>query len=334
MRTAVIIGILLLFPGVTLWAQLFPTFGNSRTGGSGMQFLKISPDARSIALGGAGVATASDLSSVYWNPAGITAMDTAKVNVMLSNTRYFGDVTGNFAAAGFKVGKLSYLAVHVFSMNYGTMKETTEFEPTGTGRTFSVSNYSIGVTYAKILTNNFSFGMSGKFANEGFAGVNINNVLFDLGLKYDVGIKNARFGINFSNFGFNVAPSGSVSIVKFQGDQNISNYSNITVPAIFRLGAAFDPLVTRDHRVTVAGQLNHPTDNNETYALGAEYRYLGILCLRTGYEFKSDAQYTFPSMGFGLKMNKRFGGISIDYGMIARNNLGNIHRITLSAYIR
>ena len=315
-------------------AQILPTFGDSRTGGSGMQFLKISPDAKALSMGGTGVSTSNDLSSIYWNPAGITSMDTARVHFFLSNTKYIGDVTGNYLAVGFKPGKLSFLAFNVFSMNYGTMKETTEFEPNGTGRTFVVSNYSIGLTYAKILTNNFSFGLSGKFANEGFGGVNINNVLFDLGLKYNVGVKNTRFGISFSNFGFNVAPTGTVSIVKFNGDQNISTYTNITVPAIFRLGIAFDPISEGDHQLTVAGQLNHPTDNNETYALGAEYRYLGIASLRTGYEFKSDAQYAFPSVGFGLKMVRRFGGISVDYGFLAKNTLGNIHRLTLAFHIR
>lgn len=315
-------------------AQILPTFGNSRTGGSGMQFLKVAPDARSLAMGGANVAVSNDLSSIYWNPAGITTMDTAQYYGMFSGTKYIGDVNSSYAAVGYKAGKLSFIALHVFAMNYGSMNETTELEPKGTGRTFSVSNYSIGLTYAKILTNNFSFGLNGKFANEGFAGVNINNFLFDLGLKYNVGVKNTRFGISFSNFGLNVSPSGTVSVLKFSGDQNISTYSNLTVPAIFRLGAAFDPISVGDHQVTISGQLNHPTDNNETYAIGGEYRYMGILSLRTGYEFKSDAAFVFPSVGFGLKLLKKFGGITMDYGFVAKNALGNMQRLTLAFHIR
>ncbi len=332
------IRLLTLFFGVlgasSLYAQILPTFGNSRTGGSGMQFLKISPDAKALAMGSTGVSTASDLSAIYWNPAGITGMDTAKFHLMASHTRYFGDITGNYLSGGFKAGSLSFLAFHVFSMNYGEMKETTEFEPDGTGRTFQVSNYSLGMTYAKILTNNFSFGLTGKYANEGFAGVAIHNILFDLGLKYNVGIRNARFGINFSNFGLNISPTGEVTIAKFSGDQEVTDYSTITVPAMFRLGAAFDPISKGDHQVTVSGQLSHPTDNNEIYALGLEYRYLGILCARTGYEFNADDSYAFPSAGLGLRMTRRMGGMGLDYGFLAKNSLGNVHRITLSMYFR
>jgi hypothetical protein len=310
-------------------SQILPTFGDSRSGSTGMQFLKVSPDARALGLANNGVATANDASAMFWNPAAITEKDTTKADVFVSHTQYFGDISANYFATIFKAGKRSFLGVNVFSINYGTMLETTEFEPNGTGRTFTVSNYNIGVTYAKVLTNNFSFGLNGKFANESFAGISINNILFDLGLKYNIGVKNARFGINFSNFGFNVNPQGEVQVVKFTGEQDINSFSSITVPAIFRIGAAFDPIDINDHRLMLAAQLNHPTDNNETYSLSAEYSYFNFAYLRTGYEFATDTKYTFPSAGFGLRLKKRFANMGIDYGIVARNNLGNIQRITL-----
>jgi hypothetical protein len=315
-------------------AQILPTFGDSRTGTTGMQFLKISPDARAMSLGNTGVALANDASAMYWNPAAIAEIDTGRLHTQFSNTRYFGDITSNFAGAVLKAGKLSYVGIHVFSMNYGTMNETTEFEPLGTGRTFTITNYTVGVTYAKVLTNNFIFGLNGKFANEGAAGVNVNNVMFDLGLKYNVGVKGARFGINFANFGMNVKPNGEVQVLKFDGVQTITDFSTVTVPAIFRIGAAFDPIDKGEHKLTLATQLNHPTDNNETYGLGAEYSYLGLGYLRAGYEFASDDRFRMPSFGMGIKLRKRFGNIGFDYGIIARNNLGNIHRITLSIGLR
>jgi Type IX secretion system protein PorV len=334
MQTIRYVLILCLFGCGLTQAQILPTFGNSRTGGSGMQFLKISPDARGMSLAGAAVANTNDASSMYWNPASITGVDTGKVHVQLSHTRYFGDITGNYAGIVKKVGKLSFVGFQVFSMNYGTMDETTEFESKGTGRTFTVSNYLVGLTYAKILTNSFSFGVNAKYANEGFGGATVHNALFDLGLKYDVGVKNTRFGINFSNFGFNVSPSGDVSVLKFNGPTDITSFSQVSVPGIFRLGIAFDPLHTPDHIITASGQLNHPTDNNETYALGAEYSYLKVGYLRTGYEFGSDEQYIAPSFGLGIKAITRFVGMNIDYGFLAKSRLGAIHRITLAINLR
>ncbi len=318
----------------TVNAQIIPTFGDSRSGSTGMQFLKISPDARSLALGGSFVAIANDVSAMYWNPAGITHTDTGKVNVFMSSTKYFGDISANYAGVVSRVGKLSYIGFQVFGMNYGTMQETTEFEAKGTGRTFSVGNYYLGLTYAQVLTNSFSFGINARFANEGYPNITVNNVLFDLGLKYDVGVKNTRFGINFSNFGFNVKPDGVAQVLKFNGPTDITNFTTVTVPGVFRIGAAFDPIIGYTHNLTIAAQLNHPTDNNETYAIGAEYSFKKILYGRAGYELASDEQYLFPSLGVGFKLLRNFGGLTLDYGFMGKNRLGNIHRISVALNIK
>jgi hypothetical protein len=315
-------------------AQILPSFGDSRSGSTGMQFLKIAPDARSMSMGGAYVAIANDVSAMYWNPAGITQTDTGLINVQTSHTSYFGDISANHIGVIGRVGKLSYLGFQVFNMNYGTMQETTEFDPNGTGRSFAINNYYIGLTYAKVLTNNFSFGINGRYANEGFPGISIHNVLFDLGLKYDVGIKNARFGINFSNFGFNVKPDGKAQILKFNGPTDITNFTTVTVPGMFRIGAAFDPIRGYKHNLTLAAQLNHPTDNNETYALGAEYTFKRMFYSRCGYEFASDEAYRAPSAGIGMKLRRNFGGLTIDYGFLAKSRLGNIHRLTIALNIK
>jgi len=315
---------------VSAKAQILPSFGDSRSGSTGMQFLKIAPDARSLAMGGAYVAVANDVSAMYWNPAGISQVDTGKVNAQISHTQYFGDITANYVGVVTKIGRLKYLGFQVFNMSYGSMKETTEFDPNGTGRTFTISNYHVGLTYAQVLTSNFSFGINARYANEGFPGVNVHNVLFDLGLKYDVGVKNARFGINFSNFGFNVKPDGKAQVLKFNGPTDITNFNTVTVPGIFRLGAAFDPIMGYKHNLTIAAQLNHPTDNNETYALGAEYAFKRILYGRVGYEFASDEAYRAPSAGVGFKLKRNFGGLTIDYGILAKSRLGNIQRLTVA----
>jgi hypothetical protein len=310
-------------------AQILPTFGNSRTGGSGMQFLKIAPDARSAAMGGAVVGLVNDASAMYWNPAGITSIDTGKVTTQFSHTRWFGNSQVNYGAVAFKAGKLSYVGVNVLSLGFNETKETTEFEPNGTGRNVLMGSTSIGVTFAKILTNNFSFGIQTKFAQEVIANVTVNNVLFDLGLTYNIGIKNSRFGVTFTNFGVNVAPSGNVTILNLNGEIQKNEFTSISAPAIFRLGFAIDPISNKTHVLTTAAQLNHPTDNNETVGLGLEYSWKKILIARSGWEFGLDEANNFPSLGFGVKLPTNFGNFGIDYGIVSKSRIGNIHRIGL-----
>jgi hypothetical protein len=310
-------------------AQILPTFGNSRTGGSGMQFLKIAPDARSAAMGGAVVGLTNDAAAMYWNPAGITGIDTGKVTAQFSHTRWFGNSQVNYGAVAFKAGKLSYVGVNVMSLGFGDTKETTEFEPNGTGRNVLMGSTSIGVSFAKILTNSFSFGLQAKFAQEIIANVSVNNVLFDLGLTYNIGIKNARFGVTFSNFGVNVAPTGSVTILKLNGETQKNDFTPVSAPAVFRLGFAIDPISNKTHVLTTAAQLNHPTDNNESVGLGVEYSWKKILYGRSGWEFGLDEANNFPSLGFGIKLPRSFGNFGIDYGLVSKSRIGNIHRIGL-----
>jgi hypothetical protein len=315
-------------------AQILPSFGNSRTGGSGMQFLKIPNDARSIALGGAVVGVTNDVSAMYWNPAGITRCDTGRYNFQLSHTRYYANASGNFGGVILKKGKHNFFGVQFQSLNYAAMEETTEWQPYGTGRSVQVNNVMAGLSYARILTDNFSFGVNSKWAHESIADVATNNVLFDLGLSYNIGLMYSKFGVSFSNFGMNVAPDGTVSILKMNGETTVSSFSEVSAPSTFRIGGALDPIHTNQHVLTLLAQLNHPTDNNETYAAGAEYSYKNLLFLRTGYELGSDERYTLPTAGFGMRLQRNFGVFRFDYGFSNKSMLGNLHRLTLSVCIR
>jgi long-subunit fatty acid transport protein len=318
----------------SLTAQVLPTFGNSRTGGSGMQFLKIPNDARSTAMSGAVVGITNDASAMFWNPAGITKVDTGRFNLQVANTRYYANARGNAFGMVYRPGKYRYFGFQAQSLNYGDMEETTEWQPYGTGRNVLVSNVLLGLTYAQVLTDNFSFGVNAKWAHEGIADVRINNILFDLGLIYNIGLMHSRFGVSFSNFGVNVAPSGTLSLLKLTGEQQVQSFSSISVPSAFRIGGAFDPIHTPSHMLTVAAQLNHPTDNNESLAIGSEYGYKNLLFLRSGYEVGSDEALRAPTAGLGLALNRNFGSFRFDYGFSSKTRLGNLHRITLSVCIR
>ncbi len=306
-------------------AQVLPSFGNSRTGTAGMQFLKLNPDAASNSMAGAVVATTSGAASMFWNPAGISRVSEERLHLEANNTLYFSGFNIASLSAVYRPGQETFWGVYVYSMNSPLMEETTEFQPKGTGRTFSVNNVLAGFTYSRILTNNFSFGVNAKYARESYIDVAVNNVLFDLGLHYDVGIRNARFGVTLSNFGINVQPTGTVTILKFNGEETLDDFETVSVPAIFRIGAAFDPIDRENHRLTVSAQLNHPTDNNETLSFGLEYLIRKTFVVRSGYEFGQDIS-GFPPLGLGVLLPRRFGKLQIDYGFSNHRRLGNIHR--------
>ena len=310
-----------------LQAQVLPAFGGSRSGTTGMQFLKIGVDARSAGLSGNYISVGNDLSAVFWNPAGITNLDTQRVHTLFGHTLYFSNVGISYGAIAKKY-KESYFAFSLVSLNSGRMEVTTEFQPLGTGQYFTVNDITAGLTFAKKLTDNFSFGVTGKYARESIAGLVNHNGVIDFGFLYDIGFKNTRFGVTINNFGFNSSFKGSTQKQTLTGIDTASNFQEVSIPTVFRIGFAWDPIKTHRHTLTLNTQLNHPTDNNETIGFGAEYLFLGILYTRMGYEFGVD-EYGLPAFGFGLKTQRNFGIMRIDYGYNNKARLGAVHRFTV-----
>lgn len=92
-------------------------------------------------------------------------------------------------------------------------------------------------------------------------------------------------------------------------------------------------LYGKEHYFTVNGQLNHPTDNNETLAFGAEYSWRKTLYARTGYIFGMDEKGA-PCAGLGYTLPKRWGGFQVNYSFISKPLAGPIHRLGFSFNIR
>jgi hypothetical protein len=312
-------------------AQILPSFGGSRSGTTGMQFLKLGVDARSSGMSGNVVASTNDVASLWWNPAGIAQLDSSRLHVLAAHTQYFADIPVN-ALGIVKQRKGTYFGLSLFSLNTGQMPLTTEFQPFGTGQTFSVNDFVAGLTFAKSLTRQFNFGMTAKYARENIAGLTNQNFLVDLGFQYDIGWQNTRFAVTISNFGVNNQPTGTWTSTSLNGPLTQKDFEEMGVPAVFRFGIAWDAIRTDQQVLTATAQLNHPTDNKETFGLGAEYRFNQVLYARTGYEFGMDEAFV-PSFGAGILIPRSFGKIRFDYGYQAKLRLGNVHRITLQMNI-
>ncbi|MBK8345544.1 MAG: hypothetical protein IPL12_21025 [Bacteroidetes bacterium] len=69
------------------------------------------------------------------------------------------------------------------------MDVTTEFLPFGTGQTFRATDLGIGLSLARELTDQFSFGVTAKYIREDLASVHNQNLIFDFGFQYDIEFK-------------------------------------------------------------------------------------------------------------------------------------------------
>lgn len=315
--------ILIIFASENSFAQLFPNLGGQRTGTASMQFLKIGATARATGMGESFVAVSDDITSLQWNPAGLVSFK--ENGITASYTQWFVDTKLSYFGGVYHFGGSNAVGISVNSLQTEDMKVTTEFQPNGTGETFSFSDIAIGLSFARQMTEQFSFGATVKYVREDLGELTMNGVLGDLATFYRTGLGTSRFAIMISNFGGQLTPTGEVN----QINGNIVNsFQRFPPPTNFQLGFAIEPIMDGQNRLTTSIQLNSPNDNAENLTFGAEYAYKEFLFFRGGYKVNVDAE-SF-SGGVGLKFPISFANTNLDYSIANYSDLGIAQRFSLN----
>ncbi len=312
---------LMLLPG-TAASQLIPLLGGQRAGISSLQFLKIGGGARATGMAESFVAIADDASALQYNPAGLVQFQGHQV--MFAHTNWLVDLRHEFVGAVYRLSQADAVGVSFVSLHTDDMEVTTETQPFGTGRYFSYGDVAMGLSYARALTEQFSFGATLRYVEETIDMLKIRAFMIDLGTYYRTGLGSSRFSVVVSNFGGNVSPEGDVTPPH---RETVSDFQEYSPPTMFRIGFAFEPLQDDVNRITASAQLNHPNDNSENLALGFEYAWNELFQIRLGYKLNVDEE------GFtaGAGVLAPVGGIQagVDYSFAEFGRLGGVHRLTI-----
>lgn len=318
----------------------------TKVGLSGGQFLKIGVGARATGMAGAHSAVANDLSSVFWNPAGLASIK--KYAADFSQTFWFGGMSHNFAAAVIPISENYRLAASFTNFTSGDIQVTTMDQQDGTGGIYQVSDVAIGLTFAGSLTEQFSFGVTAKYISMGFTNMNAGGVLFDVGTRYETGFEGIVLGFNISSLGSQMEYTGSDvartnnpidGINTLPVDMRLLT-SPFDMPLSFRMGigadlckgALFEPEIDESgvlqHSLVTAVDFETFSDVSEQFAFGAEYTWKEFVSLRAGYRMGSD-QFGFAG-GVGIRyVSEDFSG-RIDYSINPTINLGLINRVSIA----
>ena len=321
MKKILLIISFLIFVGES-HAQLFPTLGGQRAGISTAQFLKIGVGGRATAMGDAFIAVANDVSSLYWNPAGLVQFENNEI--MFSHNTWVVDINHEFLGGVYHLSSNDAVGFALSSLHMEDMAVTTEVNPFGTGEFFSFGDFSIAATYSRRMTEQFSFGATIRYFEETLDRLKMRGVLVDLGTYYWTGLGSTRFAVTISNFGNELSPDGNV--VLFGGREN-DKWQSFSPPTMFRIGFAFEPYETEEHRITTSIQLNHPNDNSENVSTGFEYSWNDMFFARGGYKINVEEQdLTF---GAGVNMDMDFASFTLDYSFVNFERLGSAHRFSI-----
>lgn len=285
----------------------------AKLGTTGAQFLKIGVG-RGAAMGEVFAAVADDASAAYWNPAGLAWLKNRELQ--LHHNLWIGDLSHDYLAialpfSGFGTVGISLTTLTMGKLEYLTVDNpaTSQREDTASNVTFNAMDLAFGVSYARMFTDKLSAGVTMKVIQERVWDMSASALAFDFGTFYNTGFRSLRLGAVLTNFGTEMSFGGRqldwVAQIPYDSTGEI-NREKIPVtykttpsplPMIFRFGFAYNVIDQPTSKLTVAGDLIHPSDNFEQIGLGLEYGFNNFFYVRTGYKFYTSMKYTKAMMG-------------------------------------
>ncbi|MCD5383763.1 PorV/PorQ family protein [candidate division WOR-3 bacterium] len=307
---------------------------DARLGRSGAAFLTLGGGTRPMALGGAYTAFAEGIETIYWNPAGIATTD--RMGFSVTHSRLFAGMSQECLSLVIPVPD-GGLGISVVALRSGEM-EVTRFDEWDTGETFSWGSYSVGISYARMMTVKFNAGVTIKAIYESVHQVSSMGMAVDAGGTYNTGVRNLRFGFLIQHFGpdqslageglfFEEEPEGFDEDRRYGEDLPATFRSEAYVlPMTFRGGAAIDLIQSPISRATLMAELIHPSDQSTTFGVGLEYAIGERYFLRVGY-----TGLNMRGLTAGLGALLDVGGVpmSVGYTFETHRYLSAIHRFSV-----
>ncbi len=342
-----------IFIGLFLWYGVFQLQAQKpyRVGTTSANFLEIGYGSAGIAMGDAYVSLVKDISSVYWNPAGLGYMLKSEFQVMYQPL--IADINTSYMGLGYVYPGLGTFALGLIYTGYGEEEVTTVLMDEGTGEKFDGADYSFSLSYGRRIVQWFSFGATAKYISSRIWKESASAVALDLGALVSTSFLSPfgskedglTIGMSISNYGSRMQYNGmDLKRPIDEEPDEAGNFSYVParfetqsweLPLIFRIGVSANPILTSRQRLTLSVDALHPNNNSEYINLGGEYALtlpgFGIFTLRGGYKGLEmvDSQYGM-TLGFGLQFNYiRNNALKIDYAFRDYGILGNIHAYTL-----
>ncbi len=324
---AVIAAILLLGPVIDI-AQ-----AQTKRGTTTAPFLEIGIGPRAVAMGEAFVACANDVSSMYWNPAGLGVMDHGEG--MFAHTMWIADIPLDYAAVALNLGNAGVVGVSFYDMNSGNIDVTTEDRPEGNGQVYTIQDMYIGVSYARKLSDRFTMGGTLKYIHQSFWQLTASTIAFDGGLQYVTPLPGLTMGLSISNFGGELQLQGSNLSVRYDPDLRVMGNNDAVLanldtkswglPLLFRFGLAYKVVENENHAVTLVSDVLYPNNNSHFVNVGAEYGFMGKFFIRGGFKelFLADREGGL-TLGAGVYLFS----VKVDYSYSDMGRLNSVQRIS------
>lgn len=315
--------------------------GITKVGTSAASFLRIPVGARATGMGCAFVSMVNDPSSLYWNPSTLASITSSAL--LVDHSPWLPGISFDYFGFVLPLSDLGTIGISATVLQTDEMEVTTPTSPMGTGETFTASSISLGFSYSKYLTEQFSIGGTLKYIRETIFNSSAIGIAFDIGTIYTTPLAGIRLGASISNFGTKMQISGEdlnvrVDIAPGQEGNNQSiigklNTDEFDLPLIMRIGISGEVFNTQDLRWTLAVDGINPNDNSQSVNVGTEVGLFNDLVrIRAGYTnlFLENSE-TNMTLGMSLNEVKIISNVlvSIEYAYQNFVHLGNSNRFSV-----
>jgi len=330
-------------------AGILQTFGQSaqnqytQTITTAVPFLSITPDARAGGMGDVGAATSADANANYWNP-GKLAFCKKDMGVALSYNPWLrklvNDMSLSYLSAYKKLRKEDAIGV---SFKYFNLGEITFTNSSGVVQgNFQPNEFSVGFTYSRMLSENFSLGLGLKYfrsdlvgsytSGSGTIAKAINSVSADIGAYYTkdllVGGKNSNlsFGAVINDIGPKVTYTDVDNKNFIPTNLRLGGTYSIQADAYNKFCFSFDAnkyMVPSRWDSTgtnpkdmgmLQGMFSSFADSPDGFkgemreiilCMGAEYWYNDLFAIRAGYHYENpqNGNRRYANVGIGIRYN-------------------------------
>jgi long-subunit fatty acid transport protein len=276
------------------------------TGVSTAGFLEITQGVRAAGMGGAFCGIADDISALYWNPAGLSALK--KRELVVSRCFWIADTAIDFAGYAQPVLE-GVLGGALIAMDTEGGEEVTDSGKTG--KELAVKCSAISASYAKRMLKEIAVGASIKFIKQDYAGYKGEGISYDLGAIAH--LSPLSLGLCFQNLG---------------SDIEIENVKN-PLPMRIRAGVGYRTRF-RELPLLFGFDVEKPRDQDAIYHIGVEHQIIPTIDIRAGFDTQTGASIGFSYRAYGYGRLKNLLG-QIDYAYTYNRELESSHRFSILA---
>jgi outer membrane protein OmpA-like peptidoglycan-associated protein len=281
-------------------------FGMLPSGSFAVSGLQSGCSARALAMGSAYTGMAEGISAVFWNPAGLGALNGGEVS--FHHASNFGGSIQEAAVFGMRTGEAGGFAFSLNYMDSGLFERRDIFGSLLSGQN-TASEMGAVLGWGSEIFRYFFAGAAIKAGKKSIADNDYNFFAGDLGLLWK---PDTFFSMGLTYFNL--------------GGKIMDNYlmSGLRAGAAYRLNAG------KDNRLTIAAACEAQPSGQYRISAGIENTGYSVLSVRLGYVYNFTNNRLEGFYGFTAGLGITAGNLSVDYAFIPFGDLGSSHRVSLS----